>query len=203
MKKRVLCSAALMFAFSTLAQAAGNADAGKDKAVACGGCHGTDGNSFVESFPKLAGQNEKYIVNQLHAFKTSNGRSNEIMLGMAAALSDQDMADIGAYFQRQQVKAAAPADATKLKRGRDIYQGGNLVTRAPACIACHGPSGAGNPGTGYAQVGGQYASYTLAQLQAFKSGARTTDEKSLMRDVLAKMSDTDIEAVAHYIASLK
>ena len=185
------------------AQALGDAEAGKTKAAACGGCHGMDGNSMVPTFPKLAGQNEKYIVNQLKAFKTSEGRSNEIMLGMAAALTEQDMHDIGAYFYTQKISAAAPADESKLAMGREIYKGGNLQTRLPACQACHGPTGAGNPGTGYAQVGGQYADYTRAQLMAFKKGERTTDDKALMRDIAKMMSDEEIDAVSQYIASLK
>lgn len=202
MKKIMVCSIALMMAISGSVHA-GNAEAGKTKAVACGGCHGMDGNSMVETFPKLAGQNEKYIVNQLKALKTSTGRSNDIMLGMAATLSEEDMADIGAYFQTQKISGPAPSDESKLALGREIYNGGNLVKGVPACKACHGPTGAGNAGTGYAQVGGQYASYTQAQLNAFKSGARTTDEKSLMRDIVAQLSDADIEAVSQYIASLE
>ncbi len=185
------------------AQALGNAEAGKTKAAACGGCHGMDGNSMVPTFPKLAGQNEKYIVNQLKAFKSGEGRSNEIMAGMAAALSEQDMKDIGAYFYTQKVSSAAPADESKLAKGREIYKGGNLQTHLPACQACHGPTGAGNPGTGYAQVGGQYADYTKAQLMAFKKGERTTDDKALMRDIAKMMSDEEIDAVSQYIASLK
>ncbi len=185
------------------AQALGDAEAGKTKAAACGGCHGMDGNSMVPTFPKLAGQNEKYIVNQLKAFKTGEGRSNEIMLGMAAALTEQDMHDIGAYFSTQTISASAPADESKLAMGREIYKGGNLQTRLPACQACHGPTGAGNPGTGFAQVGGQYADYTKAQLIAFKKGERTTDDKALMRDIAKMMSDEEIDAVSQYIASLK
>lgn len=193
----------LSFTMAGMAQAAGDAEAGKGKAAACGGCHGMDGNSMVPTFPKLAGQNEKYIVKQLQAFKANKGRQNEIMLGMAAGLSDQDMSDIGAYFQRQTVSSAAPADESKLSHGRELYKGGNLVTKMPACQACHGPTGAGNPGTGYAQIGGQYADYTKAQLLAFKNGDRTTDDKAMMRNIAKMMSDKEIEAVSQYIASLK
>lgn len=202
MKKINLYSIALMFFVSTAAQA-GDAEAGKSKAMACGGCHGMDGNSMVESFPKIAGQNEAYIVHQLKAFKTSIGRKNDIMLGMSAALSDDDMADIGAYFQSQVVSGAAPHDAEKLAQGREIYNGGDLTKGIPACKACHGPTGAGVAGVGYPQVGGQYPAYTLAQLQAFKDGTRTTDDKALMRDIVGKLSDAELAAVANYIASLK
>lgn len=183
--------------------AAGDAEAGKTKAIACGGCHGMDGNSMVPTFPKLAGQNEKYIVNQLQAFKANETRKNEIMIGFAAGLSEQDMKDIGAFYFMQNLSSAAPHDETKLAQGREIYKGGNLQTKVPACQACHGPKGAGNPGTGYAQVGGQYADYTRAQLMAFRSGERANDEKAMMRDIAKLMTDEEIDAVSQYIASLK
>lgn len=202
MNKTILYSIALSFTLISAAQA-GDAEAGKTKALACGGCHGMDGNSMVEAFPKLAGQNEAYIVHQLQAFKTSTGRSNPLMLGMSAALSDVDMADIGAYFQGQRTSTEASNDASLLAAGREIYNGGDLTKNIPACKACHGPTGGGVAGAGYPQLGGQYVSYTLAQLQAFKNGSRTTDDKALMRDIVAKLSDAELEAVANYIASLK
>ena len=203
MNKILVSGFIMVLALSGNAQAMGDAEAGKTKAAACGGCHGVDGNSMVPTFPKLAGQNEKYIVNQLKAFKTGNGRSNDIMNGMAAALSEQDMKDIGAYYYTQKLSAAAPHDAGKLALGREIYKGGNLQTRLPACQACHGPRGAGMPGNGYPQLGGQYADYTRAQLMAFKNGERSTDDKAIMRDIAKMMSDEEIDAVAQYIASLK
>jgi cytochrome c553 len=182
---------------------AGDAEAGKNKSAACGGCHGMDGNSFVPTFPKLAGQNEAYIVNQLKAFKANDTRKNEIMLGMAAGLSEEDMADIGAYYQAQTVAAAAPFDEAKAAAGRELYKGGDLQEGIPACQSCHGPTGAGIAGIGYPQIGGQYVDYTLAQLKAFKSGARSNDDKRMMRDIVAQLSEQQLEEVANYVASLK
>ena len=202
MKKIIICSIALMFTLSTGAQA-GDAAAGKTKSAACAGCHSADGNSMVPTFPKLAGQNETYIVRQLKAFKTSKGRSNPLMLGMAAPLSETDMADLGAYFQSQKISSAATSDASKLAMGSEIYNGGDMAKGVPACKACHSPTGSGNPGEGYPQLKGQYVAYTLAQLHAFKDGTRTNDSKALMRDIVAKLSDAQLEAVANYIASLK
>ena len=203
MKKIIICSIALMFTLSATAQAAGDAAAGKTKSAACAGCHSADGNSMVPTFPKLAGQNETYIVRQLKAFKTSKGRSNPLMLGMAAPLSDTDMADLGAYFQTQKINSAATFDKSKLAMGSEIYNGGDMTKGVPACKACHSPTGSGNPGEGYPQLKGQYVAYTLAQLHAFKDGTRTNDNKALMRDIVAKLSDAQLEAVANYIASLK
>lgn len=182
---------------------AGDAAVGKSKSAACGGCHGFDGNSPIPMYPKLAGQNEAYIVKQLKAFKENKTRQNPIMMGMAAGVSDADAADIGAYFQAQSVKEAATFDESQIAAGRELYKGGNLQTGIPACQGCHGPTGAGTAGIGYPQVGGQYVDYTLAQLKAFKDGSRTTDDKALMRSIVAKMSEKDMIAVANYIASLK
>lgn len=193
----------VLFFAASGAALAGDAAAGKAKSAACGGCHGFDGNSPVATYPKLAGQNEAYIIKQVKDFKANTTRQNAIMMGMVAALSDEDAADIGAYFQAQSVKQAATFDETKIAAGREIYKGGNMQTGIPACQACHGPKGAGTAGIGYPQLGGQYAEYTLAQLKAFKDGVRANDDKELMRSIVAKMSDDDMAAVAHYIASLK
>jgi cytochrome c553 len=184
------------------AQAAGDPEAGKTKAAACAGCHGADGNSVVPTFPKLAGQGEKYTAKQLADFKANQDRKNELMLGMSAGLSEQDMADLGAFYARQKLAGPAPADESKLELGRQIYKGGDLAKGRPACQACHGPEGAGIAGSGYPQVGGQYADYTLAQLKAFREGTRMNDDKMLMRSIVKDMTDEEMEAVANYIASL-
>jgi cytochrome c553 len=207
MKKLILTAAAVIFASSTMLMAnaaiAGDAAAGKAKSAACGGCHGFDGNSPIPTYPKLAGQNEAYITKQVKDFKANTTRQNPIMFGMVAALSDQDAADIGAYFQSQSLKDAATFDESKVAAGRDIYKGGDMQKGIPACQACHGPKGSGTAGIGYPQIGGQYTAYTLTQLKAFKDGSRTNDDKKLMRSIVEKMSEKDMVAVANYIASLK
>lgn len=195
-------SLASAMVFSTAAMA-GDAAAGKNKSASCGGCHGFDGNSPIAMYPKLAGQNEAYIVKQLKDYKANDTRKNAIMLGMAAPLSDEDMSDIGAYFQAQSVASAASFDEAKAAAGKELYKGGDLPTGMPACQSCHGPKGNGTAGIGYPQVGGQYVEYTLAQLKAFKSGERSNDDKMLMRSLVEQLSDEQLENVAHYIASLK
>lgn len=202
MKKLIIVGLMFLYAVSGAALA-GNAEAGKGKSAACGGCHGFDGNSPVPAYPKLAGQNEAYIVKQVKDFKANTTRQNPIMFGMVAALSDEDAADIGAYFQAQSVKEAAAFDKAQIAAGRELYKGGNLQTGIPACQACHGPGGGGTAGIGYPQLGGQFVDYTIAQLKAFKDGSRKNDDKSLMRAIVEKMSDEDMAAVANYIASLK
>ncbi len=202
MKHLLLCVLLSVFTSGT-ALALGNAEAGKTKAAACGGCHGMDGNSPLPNYPKLAGQNERYIAKQLADFKANDARKNAIMQGMAAAVTEADAADIGAYFQSKSVSSAAPFDKAKIAHGRELYNGGDLQKGIPACKACHGPTGGGNAGSGYPSLGGQYAEYTTAQLKAFKDGSRTNDDRMLMRAIAEKLTDADIEALANYIASLK
>ncbi len=202
MKKMILSSTVLMFALAGAVHAAGDAEAGKTKAAACGGCHGMDGNSMVPTFPKLAGQGETYIAKQLVEFKANTTRKNDMMLGMAAALSEQDMADIGAFYATQKLAGPAPADADKAAAGKQLYKGGDLTNGIPACQACHGPKGGGVAGSGYPQVGGQYVDYTLAQLKAFRDGTRMNDDKALMRSIVKDLSDEQLEALANYIATL-
>ena len=136
-------------------------------------------------------------------FGESLHRRTEELYSVQDALSDEDAADIGAYFQAQSLTAAAEADADKAAAGREMYKGGDMQKGIPACQACHGPSGSGTAGIGYPQLGGQYVDYTLAQLKAFKDGTRKNDDKMLMRSIVEKMSDEDMAAVANYIASLK
>lgn len=203
MKNLILAGLFAVSSMMTGAVMAGDAAAGKNKSASCGGCHGFDGNSPIAMYPKLAGQNEAYIVKQINDYRADTTRKNEIMKGMIASLSDADAADIGAYFQAQNVSAAATFDESKIAAGREIYKGGDLQKGIPACQACHGPNGAGTAGIGYPAVGGQYVDYTLAQLKAFKDGTRANDDKRLMRDIVANMSEEDMVAVSNYMASLK
>jgi cytochrome c553 len=192
----------------------GDPKAGQAKAGACAACHGLDGNSADAQYPKLAGQHERYLWRQLHLFKTGQ-RENPIMQGMAAPLTGQDMRDIGAYFATQAPRAGV-ADDTVIKVGpnadRKFYQVGERVFRAgrpadkiPACIACHGPSGRGNPGPSYPSLGGQHAAYTVARLQYFRGGGVSGKDKeanTVMTEVARTLSDEDIQGLATYIEGL-
>ncbi len=203
MKKIIVSSVVLLLSLAGVVHAAGDAAAGKDKAAVCGGCHGAEGSSMVPTFPNLAGQSEKYIVKQIANFKAKTTRQDPMMDAQVAALSDTDAQDIAAFFASQKLVSTATADESKLAMGREIYKGGNLQTGVPACQGCHGPTGAGNPGSGYPQLTGQFAMYTMKQLRAFKDGSRSNDDGKVMRNALASMTDAEIEAVAQYIASLK
>ncbi|MGD9602890.1 MAG: cytochrome c [Gammaproteobacteria bacterium] len=193
--KMILC---LGMALTAMAVAA---DDGKTKAMPCSACHGMDGNSTLNpEWPSLAGQHAGYMVAQLQAFK-SGARKNPNMNGMAATLSDEDMADIAAYYAGQSLKIASidPADTVA---GARLYRGGNAESGVPACMACHGPNGAGNPGANYPALRGQHAKYTALQLQAYKSGERATDPKEIMRSIAARMTAEEIESVSKFIQGL-
>lgn len=203
MNRILVSSLIVLLSLTTTAHAEGDAAAGRSKAIACGGCHGIDGNSMVETFPKLAGQNEKYIAKQLMDFKANTTRQNVLMIGFAAALSPQDATDIGAYYASQALPSGAVHDEGKLTKGREIYKGGNLQAGVPACQGCHGPTGAGNAMAAYPQLGGQHVNYTIGQLHAFQTAARANDTNAVMRAAVKAMTAAEIDAVAHYIASLK
>jgi cytochrome c553 len=124
------------------------------------------------------------------------------MSPMAAPLSDQDMEDLAAYFAAQATKGGE-AEPSKVSAGQRLYRGGDATSHAPACLACHGPNGRGNPPALYPSIRGQYATYVAAQLRSYKSGARATDQNQMMRNVAAALSDEEIDAVASYVQGLR
>lgn len=179
----------------------GDAEAGKTKAAACAACHGPGGNSTNPEWPRLAGQSEAYVVAQLKAFKDGS-RANPLMAGQAAALSEQDMKDIAAYFfvQTPLTGAASPDLA---EAGETLYRAGNAENGVAACMACHGPKGEGNAAAAYPRVAGQHADYSAAQLRIYRDGKRKgTDKAKMMSDVAAKLTDEEIAAVASYLSGL-
>ncbi len=196
----VLTGLAISVAASAWAEG-GNAEAGKTKSATCAACHGADGNSVNPEWPKLAGQHASYIVKQLTNFKKGD-RNNATMSPMAQPLSDQDVADLAAYFSSQ-ARKGGEADKTKVTLGEQVYKGGNNATGVAACAACHGPTGAGNPAANFPSLNGQQTTYIKNQLNAFRKGERANDAGKMMRNVAAKMTDAEIDAVAEYITGLK
>lgn len=193
---------------------AGDPVAGQTKAGACAACHGVDGNSIDPQYPKIAGQHEQYIWRQLKLFK-SGERANPIMMGMATPLTEQDMRDIGAYYGTQKMIAGLADDsviATGPNAGKKFYQVGEKIYRAgnpssgvPACMACHGPTGAGMPGPTYPALGGQHSAYTLKTLTAFHGGMVWGTGKNanvIMSQVAKNLSDEEIQSLATYLQGL-
>lgn len=196
----VLLSAAFGTLMPSLVLAQGDAAAGQAKSALCATCHGSDGNSALAINPKLAGQNASYIVKQLQDYK-SGARSNPTMSAMVAGLSEQDMLDVAAWFSSQSVTLGG-ADAATLELGESLYRAGNKDIAVAACSACHSPTGQGNGPAGFPSLSGQHQEYTLQQLQSFRSGERSNDTSSMMRTVVERLTDKELEAVASYVSGL-
>ena len=111
------------------------------------------------------------------------------------------MADLAAYFNSQKVAVGSTAE-DKLEAGQGVYRAGNAASGVPACAACHGPTGAGNAQAKFPSLSGQQAAYVVKALKDFRSGARTNDAGQMMRNIAAKMTDAEIDAVAAYVQGL-
>jgi cytochrome c553 len=201
---------ALALCSSALAQAPAKPDLARAKQIAetvCAACHGADGNSAVPVNPNLAGQGAEYISRQLANFK-AGVRVNPIMQGMAAPLTPEEMVALGLYFSQQKPKGNTAKDPKMVEMAQTLYRAGDAASGVPACSACHSPTGAGVP-KNYPRLSGQYADYTLAQLKAFKAGERGADpggkdvQGRIMAAVAAKMSDTQMKALADYASGLR
>lgn len=189
------------------AMAGGDAEAGQAKAATCVACHGVDGNSAVPTFPKLAGLGHKYLLKQMKDIRDGR-RPVALMAGQVDNMSDQDLADIAAFYDAQP-RTGGMADPDKVALGRKVYLAGIAERQVPACSGCHSPTGNGNGPAGYPSLGGQHAEYIAGQLKMFRKGyedptGRTNGgEAKIMRTTAFRMSDMEIEAVASYIAGLQ
>jgi len=181
----------------------GSADDGKAKALTCTACHGAEGNSISALWPNIAGQNASYLQAQLMSFKDGS-RSDPLMSSQAMMLSEEDIADLAVYFESLPAAAQSVADAGTVNRGEALYRGGNTDTGAAACLACHGPTGRGNPAAKYPALQGQHAAYTAKQLNDYAAGTRETDGKTrIMRDIAARLSKEDVAALSSYVQGLR
>lgn len=203
----IIWSICLLLGFPILTFAQGDAALGKEKSQLCQGCHGADGNSYGPDWPNLASQHTTYLTKQIRNFKNGT-RKDETMNSMVANLSEQDITDIAAYFAkqavvRQEAEQKAESNAELIKTGRKIYKGGNRYSGVPACAGCHGPNAAGNGPAAFPYLAGQKPSYLIKTLKDFKSGTRANDPNEIMRNIAAKLTDSEITAVATYVAKLQ
>ncbi|MBR9788040.1 cytochrome c4 [Vibrio sp. J1-1] len=187
--------------------AQGSIEAGKAKSQTCVACHGADGNSAIAMYPKLAGQHAKYLEKQLQDLKLGmtsggkQGRYDPVMSGMAMPLSDEDIADLSAYFASLPMSEnSTPEDV--VKKGKVLYTAGDAERGLTACIACHGARGNGTELSGFPKISGQHADYIKAQLTKFRDGSRGNDMNAMMRDIAKKMTDEDIEVLSQYVGGL-
>lgn len=208
----VALSVTLSSTLAPLANAGGDAAKGQALTAVCAACHGQDGNSPMAIYPKLAGLGEKYLLKQLQEIK-SGARPVVEMTGLLTNLSDQDLADIAAYFnskttqlsgsKEMKVLVNSGEEVDALALGTKLYRAGNKEAGIPACSGCHSPRGQGNSPAGYPRLSGQHSDYVIKQLKAFRAGERTNDgEAKIMRSIAERMTDAEITAIANYIAGL-
>jgi cytochrome c553 len=201
MMKNLLISLIVSAGLMSVAHA-GDAEAGKAKSATCAACHGADGNSLAPTFPKIAGQGERYLIKQIKDIRDGN-RPVPAMAPFVAGLSDTDVADLAAYFSAQ-VPTTGGAKEELVELGQRIYRGGIESKGVPACLACHGPDGKGIEAAGFPRLAGQHDAYTQAQLTAFSMNQRTNDgDTRMMRDIAYRLHTTEIEAVSSYIQGLR
>ncbi|MGC1183097.1 c-type cytochrome [Legionella sp.] len=172
-----------------------------NKALVCSACHGQKGNSSNPEWPNLAGQHPKYLIKQLKEIKKGTLRNAPTMSALIAPLSEQEIDDLAIYYAKMPL-AQGSTPKEFLHRGEQLYRGGDFAKGITACIACHGPNGIGNAQAGFPVLSGQHAAYTVSQLQAFKDHKRKNDLNHIMQDISSRMSQEDMEAVAHYIEGL-
>ena len=203
--KKLALILTLLASCSAFAQ--GDIEAGKAKSAMCGACHGADGNSLIVQNPKLAGQHATYLEKQIKEFKLGatsggkQGRVDAVMGGMVMALTEQDIVDIAAYFASNTISDNSSTEES-MKLGEKLYRAGDIKRGLPACSACHGVRGNGTEWSGFPKISGQHADYVKVQLEKFRNGTRTNDMNMMMQDVAAKLTDSEISALSHYVGGL-
>jgi cytochrome c553 len=195
----------------------GDAKKGAAKAGTCAACHGLDGNPTDPQYPRLAGMPERYIAHQLELIKTNQrtGGMAAVMKPFADALSAQDMRDLGAHFAMQKAGSGVADDtviADGANKGMKFYEVGERLFRQgdvargiPACMACHGPAGGGNPGPAFPAVAGQQSAYVQRRLEEYRTGTTTQTEPHLfniMASVAKPLTDEEIRSLASYVQGL-
>lgn len=197
MKALIVC---LLLSFSLPCFSAGDAKSGQSKALVCGACHGAEGQSTNPQWPNLAGQHAKYLVQQLQAYQTGTTRTSPIMAPLVAALTQEDMEDLSAWYAQKPL--VTPGTKASSAHGEQLYRQGDMEKQIPACVACHGPNGRGAEQAGFPMISHQQPEYLIQQLQAFKAGTRSTDPLKIMRTICAKLSAEDMQDLAQYIGHL-
>ncbi|MGA6149361.1 c-type cytochrome [Stenotrophomonas sp. NPDC077461] len=195
----------------------GDAKAGQAKAAACAACHSADGNSTVEMYPSIAGQSERYVAQQMALIANGQRTSgaSAAMVPFVQDLTPQDMRDIGAYFATQKASAGLADDGLVSEGpyagkkfyeiGQQLYRGGDADRGIPACMACHGPTGAGNPGPAYPHIGGQHAAYVARRLQEYQAGVTHETDKAhfqIMATIARQLTEQEIQALGSYLQGL-
>lgn len=179
------------------------ARSGAPGVVACATCHGANGEGQPQAgFPRLAGQGRAYLAKQLGDFR-SGARQDPVMGPIAKALSAKQAADAADYFSTlPAIASKASFQTTPRGAGERIALRGDWAHGVPACFKCHGAQGTG-VAPHFPAIAGQGAAYTAKQLRGWKSGARANDPQGLMKSVADHLPDSEIDAVAAWLASLR
>lgn len=214
---RLACCALLLVA-APISWSEGSVEAGATAAATCMACHGPNGNSANPEWPRLAGQNAAYIEHQLHLLHDGRrtGKVGDgavvMMTPMALMLSDQDIEDVAAYYSQQTI-TGLEADPSYWKAGERLYRSGDRARGIPACAACHGPTGRGNPAAGYPALRAQESVYVIKQLGAYSADVRYAknekgasyggDNANIMHTIAARLNDQDMRNLASYMQGMR
>ncbi len=173
---------------------------GEQLAATCSGCHGEKGISQIDNFPSLAGQLATYTYKQLRDYADGK-RTHTLMNSVSAGLSEQESADIAAWFESL---PAPEHDGGKqaLDKAELLVNHGNGKKIIPPCLTCHGSHGQGEK-QDIPALSGQQPEYFIATLLEYKTGARHNDIYSRMRLIAEQLSEEDINQLAQYYYQLK
>jgi cytochrome c553 len=163
----------------------------------CATCHGKQGESSSEEFPRLAAQNEAYLAKELREFKARKRES--IMERFTRDLSDDDIVAIARFYAAQPAGAHPAADPELAAVGRFIFQRGNPYSGVPACKSCHGEDAKGN--AQMPRLAGQHAAYLERQIREFTQRKRTNDNE-IMHTVAERLAPLEVRAVSQYLSGL-
>jgi cytochrome c553 len=181
----------------------GDAKAGESKIAMCIGCHGIKGYqaSFpeVHKVPMISGQGAKYVTSALAAYKKGD-RKHPTMRGIADSLSDQDMADVAAYYEQHGKTDAAPA-AKPVREPSAAVAG---LLKKGACVSCHGDNFSKPIDPSYPKIAGQHADYLFVALKSYKTEGTSTWGRTngVMGGIAKQFSNAELKALAGYVASL-
>ena len=184
----------------------GDASNGSSLVATCAACHGNDGNSVNTDWPSLAGQNQKYLYDQLVYF-VNGERENALMTAVIPylkTLSSDELLDIAAFYAESSASVGqADSDVDLLALGESLYRAGDLSRGIPACTACHSLYGEGNIQAGFPKISGQQKGYLISTLKEYRSQSRNAGNYALvMQAASANLKDDDIEALANYMHGL-
>jgi cytochrome c553 len=196
----VIAAAALvLFASASAAQTPDHERAKKIASGSCVLCHGEQGESSSEVFPRLAAQHPAYIAKQLAAFK-SGARKSTSMRPMVGKLTEEDMAALGAYYSQMPATAGELKDKELATVGNYIYHQGNRFSGVPPCASCHGPNGEG--AANLPRLAGQNELYLENQIKLFNKRERTNDN-AVMHTIASKLTELETKAVSEYLSGKK